>query len=29
LALADPALTRTGELYDAREKVWKRYLGVG
>jgi len=29
LALADPALTRTGELYDAREKIWKRYLGVG
>jgi NAD(P)-dependent dehydrogenase (short-subunit alcohol dehydrogenase family) len=29
LALTDPALTRTGELFDAREKVWKSYLGVG
>lgn len=29
LVLADPALARTGELYDAREKVWKRYLGAG
>jgi NAD(P)-dependent dehydrogenase (short-subunit alcohol dehydrogenase family) len=29
LDLADPALARTGELYDARERVWRRYLGVG
>jgi len=28
LALADPSLTRTGELYDAREKLWKRYPTV-
>jgi NAD(P)-dependent dehydrogenase (short-subunit alcohol dehydrogenase family) len=28
LALADPRLTRTGELFDARDKVWKKYLGV-
>jgi NAD(P)-dependent dehydrogenase (short-subunit alcohol dehydrogenase family) len=29
LALADPALMRTGQLFDAREQVWKSYLGVG
>ena len=29
LDLADPSLTRTGEVFDAREKIWKRYLGVG
>ena len=28
LPLASPDLTRTGQLYDARNKVWKTYLGV-
>lgn len=29
LPLASPDLTQTGQLFDAREKVWKSYLGVG
>jgi hypothetical protein len=29
LPLASPDLTETGQLYDAHNKVWKRYLGVG
>jgi NAD(P)-dependent dehydrogenase (short-subunit alcohol dehydrogenase family) len=28
LPLASPELTRTGQLYDARNKAWKQYLGV-
>jgi NAD(P)-dependent dehydrogenase (short-subunit alcohol dehydrogenase family) len=28
LPLADPGLTVTGQVFDAREKVWKSYLGV-
>ena len=29
LPLADPGLTVTGQVFDAREKVWKSYLGLG
>ena len=29
LPLASPSLTETGEVFDARDKVWKSHLGVG